>query len=137
MNLNRNEARIKAMNILYQIELYEKNKIDYSKDEVIKNNLEDLNEFVLTLVNGVIENKEFINEMANKYLGSWPIRRLGLTDSSILRIAIYELFHTETPKKVVIDEAIEVSKKYSDDKVVKMINGVLDNIYHKENIEEN
>lgn len=135
--LSRNDARIKAMTILYQMDLYNKNKIDYDKDSIIKENLENIDEFVLTLVNGVISNKESLDDMANKYLGSWPIRRLGLTDQSILRIAIYELLHTDTPKKVVIDEAIEVSKKYSDDKVVKMINGVLDNIYHKEINEDN
>jgi len=132
MSLSRNDARIKAMTILYQIDLYKKSKIDYVKDDVIKDNLEDIDEFVLLLVNGVIDNISKIDEVANKYLGSWPINRLGLTDQAILRIAIYELLETDTPSKVIIDEAIEVAKKYSDDKVVGMINGVLDNIYHKE-----
>lgn len=137
MNLSRNEARIKTMTILYQIDLYTKNKINFKKDEIIKENLDEIDEFVLILTNGVLEKKEEIDNLANKYLGSWPIRRLGLTDQSILRIAIYELLYTDTPNKVIIDEAIEVSKKYSDDKVVKMINGVLDNIYHKEIEKEN
>ena len=63
-------------------------------------------------------------------MNNWNISRLGLTDAAILRVAIYELLYTDTPEKVVINEAIELSKKYSDDKVVKMINGTLDKIYH-------
>lgn len=132
MSLSRNEARIKAMTILYQMDLYRKNKIDFDKDDLVKMNLDELDDFILCLINGVLDNQNSLDEMANKYLGSWPIKRLGFTDRSILRIAIYELFYTDTPSKVIIDEAVEVSKKYSDAKVVKMINGVLDNIYHKE-----
>ena len=136
MNLSRNDARIKAMTILYQISLCEKNKITYNLDEIIKENLENIDNFVLELVHGVINNQEKIDEIANQYLGSWPIRRLGLTDQAILRIAIYELIFTNTDGKIVINEAIEISKKYSDDKVVKMINGVLDKVYHSKETEE-
>lgn len=131
MSLSRNDARIKAMTILYQVSLYEKNKINYELDDIIKENINDLDNFVLELVHGVIDNKDKLDSMANKYLDSWPIRRLGLTDQAILRIAIYELTNTDTDGKVIIDEAIEISKKYSDDKVVKMINGVLDKVYHE------
>jgi N utilization substance protein B len=69
--------------------------------------------------------------MANKYLTDWTISRLGNTDQSILRMGIYELMYTSTPEVVVINEAIELAKAYSDDSVRKMINGVLDRIYHK------
>ena len=130
MSLSRNEARIKAMTILYQISLYEKNKIEYELDNIIKENIDTIDNFVLELVHGVLDNNEQIDEIANKYLGSWPIRRLGLTDAAILRIAIYELLFTKTEGKIIMDEAIEISKKYSDEKVVKMINGVLDKVYN-------
>ena len=59
----------------------------------------------------------------------WTIDRLGLTDAAIIEIAIYEIKYTETPNIVCINEAIELSKKYSDDKVSKMINGILDKVY--------
>ena len=62
----------------------------------------------------------------------WTIDRLGFTDIAILRMAIYELIYSNTPDIVVINEAIELAKAYSDDKVVKLINGVLDKIYHEE-----
>ena len=61
---------------------------------------------------------------------------MGLTDGAILKIAVYELLYTDTPHKVCIDEAIELAKCFSDEKVVGMINGVLDKIYH-EKIDDN
>jgi transcription antitermination protein NusB len=130
MSLSRTDARKKTMTILYQISLYEKNKIDYDFDEVIKENLDSIDNFVLDLVHGVIDNKSSIDELADKYLDNWELRRLGLTDQAIIRIAIYELLYTDIDGKVAIDEAINISKEYSDEKVVKMINGVLDKIYH-------
>ena len=129
MQINRSEARYKAMTILYQINLYENNNIKYDIPEVIKEQLEIQNDFVNELVDGVIENKDKIDELANKYLKDWTIDRLGLTDQAIIRIAIYEIVYTDTPNLVCINEAIELSKKYSDDKVSKMINGILDKIY--------
>ena len=130
MSLSRTDARKKAMTILYQISLYEKNKIDYNFDEVIKENLDSIDNFVLELVHGAIDNKSDIDNFANKYLDNWELRRLGLTDQAIIRIAIYELLYTDIDGKVAIDEAINISKEYCDEKIVKMINGVLDKIYH-------
>ena len=132
MDISRNESRIKAMTILYQINLYKKNNIEYDTNTVINENIESNNEFIINLVNGVIEKEEELISLSNKYLNNWTIDRLGLTDQAILKIAIYELLYTDTPKKVCIDEAIEISKDYSDSAVVKMINGVLDKIYHNE-----
>ena len=57
-------------------------------------------------------------------------------DQAILSLAIYELMWSDVPSLVAINEAIELAKKYSDDPVVKMINGVLDKIYHEELKEE-
>lgn len=130
MQINRSEARYKAMTVLYQINLYEKNKINYVVEDVIKEQLEIQNDFVNELVYGVINNKEEIDSVANKYLENWNLDRLGLTDQAIIEIAIYEIIHTETPNLVCINEAIELAKQYSDEKVSKMINGILDKIYH-------
>lgn len=130
MKYNRSELRIMIMTILYQIGLYDKSNINYEIDEVIKEQLEVSNEFVNDVVNGVVKNKKDIDEIANKYLDKWRMDRLGLTDQAIIRMAIYEIMYTDTPDLVCINEAIELSKKYSDDKVSKMINGVLDKIYN-------
>lgn len=129
--MNRSEARKIIMTILYQIIVYEKNKMIYDVEEVIKENLEIDNEFVKEIVYGVITYKNDIDLMANKYLNNWTIDRLGNTDIAILRMGIYELIYTDTPNIVCINEAVELAKNYSDDEVCKMINAVLDKVYHE------
>lgn len=128
--LNRSELRKKIMTILYQINIYEKNKIKFDVDDVIKEVCEIDNEFVKDMVYGVITYKNDIDTLANKYLNNWTIDRLGNTDQAILRMGIYELIYTDTPDIVAINEAVELAKLYSDDDVKNMINGVMDKIYH-------
>ncbi len=128
--LNRSELRKIIMTALYQINVYDANKMEYNVDDVIKENLEIENEFVKEVVHGVLKNKVAIDEKANEYLSGWKITRLGNTDQAILRMGIFELLYTKTPEVVAINEAIELAKAYSDDDVRKMINGVLDKIYH-------
>ncbi len=135
--LSRSELRKKIMTILYQINVYDKNKITYNIDDVIKEVSEIDNEFIKEIVYGVVTYKNKIDEVANNYLNGWTIDRLGNTDQAILRMGIYELLYTNTPEVVSINEAIELAKIYSDDDVRKMINGVLDKVYHnKEEIHE-
>lgn len=129
--MNRTEARNIVMTILYQIFMYQANNIDYNKEEVIKDNLPVDNDFIKLMVNGVLNKKNELFDIANKYLKDWKISRLGFTDQAILSMGIYELLYTDTPDIVAINEAVELSKKYSDDKVKNMINGVLDKVYHE------
>ena len=128
--LTRSELRKNIMTILYQINVYTLNKIEFNIDDIIKEVNPIDNEFVKDTVYGVITKKEEIDELANKYLNKWTIDRLGNTDQAIIRMAIYELTYTKTPEVVVINEAVELAKLYSDDDVKKMINGILDKIYH-------
>ena len=128
--LNRSELRKKIMTILYQISVYTNNKMKFNIEEIIKEVVELDNEFVKDVVFGVITNEKEIEKIANKYLDGWTIDRLGNTDKAILQIGIYELLYTKTPEIVCINEAIELAKLYSDDNVRKMINGVLDKVYH-------
>ncbi len=129
---NRSELREIIMRVLYQVSIYEETKVKYNVDDLIHEALDIENSFVNETVYGVIENKSKIISLANKYLKDWTIDRLNKVDQAILSIGIYELMYTETPSVVSINEAIELSKKYSEDAVVKMINGVLDKIYHEE-----
>ena len=140
MKANRTVTRESAMAILYQIFLYKKNKINYDIEEVINEYLESIEiedrkkiniDFLKELINGVLDNINDIDKNIEKYLENWAIDRLGLTDQAIIRISVYELLYTDTPNLVCINEAIELSKKYSDEKVSKMIKGVLDKIYHE------
>lgn len=127
--LTRTELRKNIMTILYQINVYTLNKIEYNIEDVIKEVNPIDNEFVKDIVYGVVTKKDEIDKLANQYLNKWTIDRLGNTDQSIIRMAIYELIYTKTPEVVVINEAIELAKLYSDDDVKNMINGVLDKIY--------
>lgn len=129
--MNRNEARIIIMTILYQIFMYQKSGIDFDIEKVIAENLEIDNLFVRDMANGVVEKKEELFEIANKNLKDWKMDRLGLTDQAILSLGLYELLYTDTPDVVAINEAVELAKKYSDEKVKNMINKVLDKVYHE------
>lgn len=122
----RSELREKIMIILYQIDINRKQNIEYSVEEIIRENLDIDNEFVRDIVYGVITYESDIIKEANKYMKDWSIERIDKTGAAILKMAIYELKYTDTPPIVVINEAIELAKKYSDDDVRKMINAVLD-----------
>ena len=128
MELKRSVLREKIMIILYQIDIAISQKINYDVNKIIKANVEVDNEFVKQIVYGVITYKDEIDKKANKYMKDWTIDRIDKTGASILRMSIYELLYTDTPELVVINEAIELSKKYSDENVRKIINAVLDKI---------
>ena len=136
MKLTRTQAREKIMVILYQIDFYMKENIPYELEDVFKENLEMDNKYVRDIVNGVLENLENIDNLITKYLENWDLDRLGKTDKAILRLATYEIVYYDTPKLVVINEAVELAKMYSDDKVVKLINAVLDKIRDNEETHE-
>lgn len=119
------------MTILYQIFMYEKSNIKYEKEDVIRENVTIDNLFVREIVDGVLDKKNELYKKADENLKDWKMSRLGLTDQAILCIGLYELLYTDTPDVVAINEALELAKKYSDDKVKNMINKVLDNVYHE------
>lgn len=127
----RSELREKCMIILYQYDIYNNAKIKGEVDELIQENIEIDNEFVKDMVYGIVTEFDSLTEIANTYLKNWTIDRLDLTGASILRMAIYEIKYMDTPKVVVINEAIELAKKYSDDNVRKMINACLDRIINE------
>lgn len=122
----RSELRVEIMTILYQINIYKKNKMEFNVEDVIKEVTVVDSEFVKEIVYGVLTYQNEIDELANKYLEGWNIDRLGNTDKAILEMGLYELMYTKTPEIVCINESIELAKKYSDDSVRKMINAVLD-----------
>lgn len=132
--INRSELRKIIMTALYQMSVYDANKIEYEPKAVIKELLEVENEFVNEIVYGVLKNKTKIDEMANTYLKDWSIDRLGKTDGAILRMGIYEMLYTDTPDVVCINEAILLAKEYSDEKVKNMINAVLDGIMKNKDV---
>ena len=129
---NRSELREIIIKVIYQVSIFEDTKIDYNVNDLIKEQLEVQNEFVDSCVLGILEHKKELYTLADKYLNNWSMNRLNKVDQAILALGIYELKYTDTPSIVAINEAVELSKNYSDEAVTKMINGVLDKIYHEE-----
>ncbi len=136
MIYNRSDLREKAMIILYQIYLYKNSNIDYSIEDIISENIDVKNDFINDIVYGVLKNEKDIDKVINKYIIDWKIERLGKTDQAILRISTFEILFYDTPNIVAINEGIELSKKYSDEKITKMINGILDSILNNEVVDE-
>ncbi len=132
----RSEKREIALRIIYKVNIFDEAKVYYDLDDLIKEEYEVENEFVNTLVNGVINKKKELVTLVDSYLSDWSLNRLNKVDQALFLLASYELRYTKTPSIVTINEWVELSKKYSDEKVSKMLNAVLDNIYHSEDNDE-
>lgn len=130
--MSRSELREKIMIILYQMEIFNKNNIVFDVEDIIKENVDIENEFIKDVTYGIVTHRDEIDKIADDNLIDWTIERLDKTGASILRMAIYELKFTDTPDIVVINEAVELAKKYSDESVKKIINAVLDRIVNNE-----
>ncbi|HEL6807312.1 TPA: transcription antitermination factor NusB [Listeria monocytogenes] len=123
--MKRREAREKALQTLFQIELNE-----MSLDQAIKNIMEDeQDDYMEKLVEGVMANKAEIDAIIEPNLDNWRMDRLSKVDLSLLRLSVYEIkYLDDVPNRVSLNESIEIAKIYSDEKSSKFINGVLANI---------
>lgn len=130
----RSEAREAIIKILYKIAILNDAKVEDEIDNVIQEVCPISNDFVTNTVHEIVNKKDALDQLANNYMIDWEIKRLNKVDQAIFRLGIYELVYTDTPSVVAINEAIELSKKYSDTAITKMLNGVLDQIYHNEDI---
>lgn len=89
--------------------------------------------YVATLVKGIMKEHVGVEEILVKYLKNWKLARISKIEHTILMMSAYELkFHPEVPGKVVINEAIELGKKYSTKESAGFINGILDSIFKQE-----
>lgn len=119
--MKRSEIREEAVKKLYSY--FVSGEVDRSYEE----------DYIKELVEGVILKEAELKKIANSYLKEgWNIDRLSLVDKAIIYVALYEFRYTSLPYKVVIDEAINLAKKYSDIKIKDLINAVLDS-YYKDN----
>ncbi len=137
MGKTRSELREIIIHVIYEGYILDKANVSYDVNSLIKEEMEVENDFVNELVNGVREKQSEIDKIANTYLVDWEIDRLSKVDKAILSLGVYELLFTKTPPVVAINEALELAHKYSDEKVVKMINGTLDGIYKSDLYKEN
>ena len=134
--MNRSKLRDVIVKSLYQIYIYKDNNIRYDLDSVIRENIDYKDDFVTEIITGILDKESDIINLCNKYMKNWSIDRLSRVDKAILSLGTYELVYYSTPNIVAINEAVELAKKYSDDKVIKMINAVLDSIYKNEGLDE-
>ena len=130
--MNRKLSRDKTMELLFGMTL-SKDTVEEAVEGFVDNYEGDIKEIDLTFVKqaliGIENNKEAIDKLVSENLHNWKIDRISKVNLSILRLAIYELVYDEkVPRAVVINEALEITRRYSDEKSVSFINGVLDKI---------
>ena len=131
--MNRKRSREIAMELLFGLTL-SKNTLEetietFLEDYEMKLNTIDL-DYIKEILLKVEENKTEIDKKIEEALTNWKLERISKVNLSILRLAIGEMLYMEdVPEKVAINEAIEMTKKYSEDKSVSFINGVLDKAF--------
>jgi len=122
--MNRKQEREELLKVLFEKDLNSESKAIGQ----FKNNL-----FIEKLFNDIGENKERIDSIIKGHLKDWSFERLPAVDRAILRIALAEiLYREEIPLSVSINEAVEMAKKFSDEKSSKFINGLLGNLKDEE-----
>lgn len=134
--MKRSELREKTFIILFQHEFNESftEKIDfYLQREGLKG--KDA-AYVRGALLGIIEHMDEVDRMIRSHLINWDFDRLSKIDLSVLRLAVYEMkYSDDVPGKVAINEAIELVKKYNDEKAGVFVNGLLDRVYKSEKID--
>ena len=130
--MNRKLSREKTMELLFGMTL-SKDTIEETIENFIDNYEGNIKEIDLTYVKqaliGIENNKEAIDKVIEENLHNWKLERISKVNLSILRLSTYELLYDEEiPRNVAINEALEITRRYSDEKSVGFINGILDKI---------
>jgi N utilization substance protein B len=131
MKAKRTNSRIKAMAVLYNYDLTQEiMDTNYLNSLFSEEDIETDEDFFLELIKGVIDNWREINKTINLNLRNWTLDRISIVDRTVLRIAVYEMLYTETPKTIIIDEALNLTRIYSETEgtEVKFNNSLLDQI---------
>lgn len=132
----RRKARELALQMLYQ------HDVSGNVPDTIISTFEDLQkskantrEFAERVFKGTVENMGKIDDMIQAQADNWRLSRMAVVDRNIIRMSVYEFLHEDdTPKLVIIDEAIEIAKKFGTQKSSQFINGILDGILKKYNL---
>ncbi|MBS4761577.1 transcription antitermination factor NusB [Carnobacteriaceae bacterium zg-ZUI252] len=146
VTFNRRTRREKIIQSLFSLSMDDAQSVEQAVLTAVNYNDSSDNDhdFQVADVETLIETIESLNELKieideriQQQLENWNFTRITKIDLAILRLAIYEMFYVSdesVPKKVAINEAIEIAKRYSDDKSPKFINGVLSNLLKKEEV---
>ena len=129
----RRSSRELTLKFLYQFELNEGDLDEQIKLFLERNSSQEgVENFMKELVVSLINKREEIDEIIQKYSDHWVLDRMTVIDRNILRIGTCELlFNFSTPPKVVINEAIDIAKKYGNEDSPEFINGILDKVYNE------
>lgn len=130
MVTRRRQARICSLQMLYAVD-----NCKMTIDETMKffktrfPSGENYKDFMLKIFQGVIDNQAEIDALIAKFAKNWEISRMAAVDRNVIRMAVFEIINMpETPINVIIDEAVEISKKYSTKDSSKFVNGILDKL---------
>ena len=131
--MKRKRSREIAMELLFSMEI-SKNSYEQTIESFIENYEMDLKtidlEYIKKVMKSVTDYKEEIDEIIKNSLINWTIERVSKVNLTIVRLAIAEMLYiNDVPEVVAINEAIELTKKYSDDKSVSFVNGALDKAF--------
>ena len=130
----RRKAREVALQFLYQLDLQgEADPTPHVTEFWTRHPLDgEVREFSEELVRGAMAARPKIDETIARFTEHWDLERMAVVDRNILRLAVYELgWRAETPPKVVINEAIEIAKKFGTQESSRFINGILDRIHRE------
>ena len=132
--MTRSAMREKTFQFLYGAEIQK--ELDSNKIEVFLENNEvensELKKYLTDIVTGIIENQEDITKQIQENLKSdWQIERISKISLALLKLAIYEIQYKNLPYKAIINEVVELAKKYGEDTSAQFVNGVLASIVNK------
>jgi transcription antitermination protein NusB len=132
----RRKARELALQMLFQHDMSGNQAAEIiATFEELQKSKPNTREFATKIFQGTIGNLEKIDDMIQNQAENWRLSRMAAVDRNIIRMSVYEFLHeTDTPKLVVIDEAIEIAKKYGTQKSSQFINGILDGILKRYNL---
>ncbi|MBU5590751.1 transcription antitermination factor NusB [Clostridium sp. MSJ-4] len=130
--MNRTKSREVALELVFQMMLNKENS-EETFESFMENTDYDISEldinYIKSIMEGIDSKKEELDLEIEKYMVNWKLPRISKVNHSILRIGAYEILYLkDVPYKVAINEALELTRKYSEDKSVSFINGVLDKI---------
>ena len=126
----RRKARELALQMLFEHDVTGTTPDDmFRRSEDLKHAPEGIRDFTKRLVAGTLEHRDAIDAMISRQADHWRLMRMPIVDRNILRMALFELLHEpETPRPVVIDEALEIAKRFSTPRSSQFINGILDGV---------
>lgn len=136
--LRRSRAREVVLQILYEDDLNPDRNMAVA-DEFLRGRLNhdpELVAFASDLLSGVRRNRGELNMLLEERAQNWTLARMAVTDRNVLRLAAYEMLYTETPNRVVINEAIELARRYGSKQSSQFVNGVLDRVLRDQESKE-